>query len=149
MVELLIRDIASTNREDLLFPHLRCFDVYAGHSWASGHAKFGDGNNQESSSESMNAWYGLMLWGEVTGNTKLRDTGIFLYNTERTAVEEYWFDVSGTNFPKDFLRWLLVWFGVVRVLSLPGFQPILTVSTESIGCPLRRLQFIWEGILIM
>ena len=55
MVELLIRDIASTNREDLLFPHLRCFDVYAGHSWASGHAKFGDGNNQESSSESMNA----------------------------------------------------------------------------------------------
>jgi len=102
MVELLIRDIASTNREDLLFPHLRCFDVYAGHSWASGHAKFGDGNNQESSSEAMNAWYGLMLWGEVTGNTKLRDTGIFLYNTERTAVEEYWFDVLGTNFPKDF-----------------------------------------------
>ncbi|MDB4425677.1 glycosyl hydrolase, partial [Akkermansiaceae bacterium] len=102
MVELLIRDIASRNREDLLFPHLRCFDVYAGHSWASGHAKFGDGNNQESSSESMNAWYGLMLWGEVTENTTLRDTGIFLYNTERTAVEEYWFDVSGTNFPKDF-----------------------------------------------
>ncbi|MGB0644327.1 MAG: glycosyl hydrolase, partial [Akkermansiaceae bacterium] len=102
MIELLIRDIASRNREDRLFPHLRCFDVYAGHSWASGHAKFGDGNNQESSSESMNAWYGLMLWGEITGNTKLRDTGVFLYNTERTAVEEYWFDVSNTNFPKDF-----------------------------------------------
>lgn len=102
MVELLIRDIASTDPEDPLFPHLRCFDIYAGHSWASGHAKFGDGNNQESSSESMNAWYGLMLWGEATGNAKLRDTGIYLYNTERTAVEEYWFDVSGTNFPKDF-----------------------------------------------
>ena len=102
MVELLIRDIASTNPRDPLFPHLRCFDLYAGHSWASGHAKFGDGNNQESSSESMNAWYGMMLWGEVTQNQALRDTGIFLYNTERTAVEEYWFDVSQTNFPKDF-----------------------------------------------
>lgn len=113
MVEMLIRDIASTDRKDLLFPHLRCFDVYAGHSWASGHAKFGDGNNQESSSESMNAWYGLMLWGEVTGNTKLRDTGAFLYNTERTAVEEYWFDVSATNFPKDFPEVALgmVWGG--------------------------------------
>ena len=113
MVELVIRDIASVKKDDPLFPHLRCFDIYAGHSWASGHAKFGDGNNQESSSESMNAWYGLMLWGEVTGNDVIRDTGIFLYNTERTAVEEYWFDVSGTNFPKDFpnVALGLVWGG--------------------------------------
>lgn len=50
----------------------------------------------------MNAWYGLMLWGAVTGNSDLRDLGIFLYNTERTAVEEYWFDVSGTNFPENY-----------------------------------------------
>ncbi|MFT6594565.1 MAG: endoglucanase Acf2 [Akkermansiaceae bacterium] len=102
MVNLIIRDIASTDKKDSMFPYLRCFDLYAGHSWASGHAKFGDGNNQESSSESMNAWYGLMLWGEVTGDEELRDTGIFLYNTERTAVEEYWFDVSETNFPKEY-----------------------------------------------
>ncbi|MDB4537363.1 glycosyl hydrolase [Akkermansiaceae bacterium] len=102
MVNLLIRDIASPKKGDPLFPYLRCFDLYAGHSWASGHAKFGDGNNQESSSESMNAWYGMMLWGEATGDDVARDLGIYLYNTERTAVEEYWFDVSGTNFPKDF-----------------------------------------------
>jgi len=72
MVNLVIRDIASTKIGDPMFPPLRCFDIYAGHSWASGHAKFGDGNNQESSSESMNAWYGLMLWGEVTGRSHWR-----------------------------------------------------------------------------
>ncbi|NNM31145.1 MAG: glycoside hydrolase family 81, partial [Akkermansiaceae bacterium] len=102
MINLVIRDIASTDHDDPMFPYIRCFDIYAGHSWASGHANFGDGNNQESSSESMNAWYGLMLWGEVTGNAEIRDTGMFLYNTERTAVEEYWFDVRGANFPDDF-----------------------------------------------
>ncbi len=102
MVELLIRDMASPDQDDAMFPHLRCFDVYAGHSWASGHAKFGDGNNQESSSESLNAWYGMMLWGAATGDTRLRDLGTFLYNTERTAVEEYWFDVAETNFPDDY-----------------------------------------------
>jgi endoglucanase Acf2 len=102
MVLLLIRDIASPNQADPMFPYLRCFDKYAGHSWASGDANFADGNNQESSSESINAWYGMMLWGEATGNMAVRDTGIFLFNTERTAVEEYWFDVSGTNFPEDF-----------------------------------------------
>jgi endoglucanase Acf2 len=102
MVRLLIRDIASPERGDSMFPYLRCFDKYAGHSWASGDANFADGNNQESSSESMNAWYGMMLWGEATGDKLVRDTGIGLFNMERTAVEEYWFDVHGQNFPKDF-----------------------------------------------
>ena len=102
MVMLLIRDIAASDRSEKMFPYIRCFDKYAGHSWASGDANFADGNNQESSSESLNAWYGMILWGEATGNKLVRDTGLFLFNTERTAVEEYWFDVSGTNFPKDF-----------------------------------------------
>ena len=102
MVEHLIRDIASTERDDPMFPYLRCFDLYAGHSWASGHADFADGNNQESSSESLNAWYSMVLWGEVTGNDAIRDTGLFLFNTERTAIEEYWFDVSGSNYPESF-----------------------------------------------
>lgn len=102
MIELLIRDIASLDRNDPMFPYLRCFDKYAGHSWASGDANFGDGNNQESSSESLNAWYGMILWGQFTNNLVIRDAGIFLFNTERTAVEEYWFDVSGTNYPEGF-----------------------------------------------
>jgi endoglucanase Acf2 len=113
MVNLLARDIASPDRTDPLFPHLRCFDIYAGHSWASGDANFADGNNQESSSESLNAWYGLILWGEATGNQQLRDLGLFLFNTERTAVEEYWFDVAGSNYPSDFPNVALgmVWGG--------------------------------------
>jgi endoglucanase Acf2 len=102
MVMMVIRDIASPSRTDPMFPYIRCFDKYAGHSWASGDANFADGNNQESSSESLNAWYGLMMWGEATSNPKVRDAGLFLFNTERTAVEEYWFDVSATNYPKDF-----------------------------------------------
>jgi endoglucanase Acf2 len=113
MVKLLIRDIASPDRQDAMFPYLRCFDKYAGHSWASGDANFADGNNQESSSESLNAWYGMIMWGEATGDLGVRDLGLALFNTERTAVEEYWFDVSGTNFPKDFPNVALgmVWGG--------------------------------------
>jgi endoglucanase Acf2 len=102
MVRLLIRDAASADRADPLFPFLRNFDPYAGHSWASGHAKFADGNNNESSSEAMNAWCGLILWGEATGDRALRDLGVFLYTTEMTAVHEYWFDVHGENHPKKY-----------------------------------------------
>ncbi len=113
MVELLIRDIASPDRNDPLFPHMRCFDKFAGHSWASGNANFADGNNQESSSESLNAWYALAMWGEIIGDAAIRDTGIALFNIERTAVEEYWFDVANTNFPESFPQVALgmVWGG--------------------------------------
>lgn len=113
MVMMLIRDIASPSRTDAMFPYIRCFDKYAGHSWASGDANFADGNNQESSSESLNAWYGMMLWGEATANKMVRDTGLALFNIERTAVEEYWFDVSDTNFPKEFPQVALgmIWGG--------------------------------------
>ena len=53
IINLIIQDIANTDRQNKHFPFLRNFDPYAGHSWASGHARFADGNNQESSSESM------------------------------------------------------------------------------------------------
>jgi len=102
MVELLVRDIASPDRNDPMFPFLRNFDPYAGHSWASGTANGGDGNNQESSSEAMNAWSGLILWGQATGNTRLRDLGVYLYTTEMEAIEAYWFDVTGKNHPPSY-----------------------------------------------
>lgn len=104
MLKLLIRDIASSNRGDTLFPFLRNFDIYAGHTWASGHARFGDGNNNESSSEAMNAWTGIILLAEATGDTALRDLGIYLYTTEMNAINEYWFDVSGQNHHPSFTR---------------------------------------------
>ena len=49
MIDLLIRDCANYDRNDTRFPWMRNFDPYAGHSWASGHAGFASGNNQESS----------------------------------------------------------------------------------------------------
>lgn len=75
MIDLLIRDCANTDRTDTRFPWLRNFAPYAGHFWASGHAGFASGNNQESSSESMNFSSSLVLYGEATGNTEIRDLG--------------------------------------------------------------------------
>ncbi|MDB6031786.1 MAG: glycoside hydrolase family 81, partial [Verrucomicrobiales bacterium] len=102
MVNLLIRDIASPDRNDRLFPFMRAMDPYAGHSWASGHARFADGNNNESSSEAMNAWCGIILWGEATGDQAVRDLGIWLFTTEMNAINEYWFDAQKRNFPASY-----------------------------------------------
>ena len=98
MVEHLIRDIAAPTRNDTMYPFLRYFDPYEGHSWADGMGKNTDGNNQESSSEAMNAWAGIYLWGLVTGNNTYRDLGIYLYTTEYAGIYEYYFDVAGTTY---------------------------------------------------
>ena len=101
-VELLVRDAANWDRSDMRFPYLRHFDPYAGHSWAAGHAAFGAGNNQESSSEAMNFAAGMILWASAMGNDAMRDAGIYIYSTEHQAVEQYWFDVDQEVFPPQY-----------------------------------------------
>lgn len=98
MINMLVRDAASSNRQDSHFPYLRNFSPFAGHCWANGFASFPQGNDQESTSESMQFNSALIHWGEVTGNDSIRDLGIYLYTTEQAAVEEYWFDKNQRNF---------------------------------------------------
>ena len=101
MINFLIRDAASTDRSDTKFPFLRNFSPYAGHSWANGFATFPQGNDQESTSESMQFNSSLIHWGTVTGQDDIRDLGIFLYTTEQTSIEEYWFDIREQNFSEQ------------------------------------------------
>ena len=98
MVNHLIRDAASSDRNDSHYPFLRSFSPFAGHCWANGFATFPQGNDQESSSESMQFNSSLIHWGSITGNNEIRDLGIYLYTTEQTAIEEYWFDMYNRNF---------------------------------------------------
>jgi len=102
MVDLLVKDIANSERGGSDFPFLRNFDVYEGHSWASGVGLGAWGNNQESSSEAINAWVGLILWGEVLGDRALRDLGVWLYTSEIQAIEHYWFDLHGLVFAPEY-----------------------------------------------
>ena len=98
MINLLVRDAASSNRNDTQFPFLRNFSPYAGHSWANGFATFPQGNDQESTSESMQFASSLIHWGSITNNQEITDLGIYIYTTEQTAIEEYWFDMYERNF---------------------------------------------------
>ncbi|GAB4035806.1 MAG: hypothetical protein Fur0014_01840 [Rubrivivax sp.] len=102
MIELLIADIATTERGRADFPFLRNWDAYEAHTWANGVGKGEFGNNNESSSESINAWVGLILWGELTGNKALRDLGVYLYANEIEAINHYWFDIHGLVFAPEY-----------------------------------------------
>jgi endoglucanase Acf2 len=141
MVDLLIADIATAKRGGADFPFLRNFDPYEGHSWASGIGMGAMGNNQESSSEAVNAWAGLVLWGEINGNRELRDLGLYLYTTEIEAINHYWFDIYGKVLAPEYKNvevsqvfggmyahntW---WIDDPRQIKGINILPITTVST--------------------
>lgn len=91
VMDLLAADIAASPASDL-YPERRTFDVYASHSWASGTSPFADGNNQESSSEAVNAWAGLNLWARARGNAPLADHARWMHALEAQAARAYWTD---------------------------------------------------------
>jgi hypothetical protein len=98
VIDLLAADIASpTARKGL--PALRVYDAWAGHSWASGYSPFADGNNQESTSEAVNAWNGLALWARERGRSDLRSTAQWLLANEAAAAKTFWLDPDLKAFP--------------------------------------------------
>ena len=105
MIDVMRRDFGAHTRNDPLFPFMRNFDVYAGHSWASGEAPFGDGLNQESVSEAVNGWAGMILFAALTGNTQMRDTAIWAYTLETRSSDYYWFNsMPVSTFPAGMSR---------------------------------------------
>lgn len=105
MVNMLVKDAANPDKTDSQFPFLRTFNPYAGHSFATGLLNNEPhGNNQECSSEAMNFNASLINWGVLTNNTAIRDLGIYLYTTEQTAIEEYWFDMNDRNFSNTYAQ---------------------------------------------
>lgn len=90
LVMALIRDIANPAEDDPFFPRFRHKDWYMGYSWASGIIAFYNGRNQESTSEAVNAWYGITMYGLATANKQLEDMGKALLVTEVLGAQTYW-----------------------------------------------------------
>ncbi len=96
----LIRDIANPNPDDGYFPDFRLMDWYLGHSLAAGIFPFGNGKNQESTSEAVNAWYGISLFGLALGrqysneqeqSNSLQNLGNTLMAAEIMGAQTYWY----------------------------------------------------------
>ena len=96
MATLVAKEYANWDRNDREFPFLRTFDIWEGHSNASGFSG-PNGNNQESSSEAMQSWAGLFLLGSALGNDAMRDAGAMGFAMERAATMQYWFNYSASK----------------------------------------------------
>ena len=101
MARMVAKQYANWDRTDTTFPFLRTFDAWEGHSNAGGTSSPG-GENQESSSEAVNSWVGLFLLGAQLNDSDMMSAGAMGYTVETAAVNEYWQNMYGTNFPPGY-----------------------------------------------
>ena len=98
MVNLIARDIATSERGQDDFPFVRNFDPYEGHSWAEGNATFLVMVTTSHPRGHQRLGRARVSTGEFTGNKQMRDLGVYLYVTEIASVLNYWFDIHGIVF---------------------------------------------------
>lgn len=123
MIDALVSAIASPGA-NRIFPRLRVFDLYAGHSWASGYSDFADGNNQESTSEAIQAWYAAYLWAKETGNNELQQLSRWIYNQETDAARTYWLRLNNpapSPYKHSFVS--LLWSGKLDYATFFSTRP--------------------------
>ncbi len=90
-------------------PAQRTWSPYEGHSWASGTARFGAGNNLESISESSFAWWAAARWFTVTGRPELARPFLGRLAIESAVTGISWLP-DGDRLPTGNAR---PWSGVV------------------------------------
>ncbi len=160
-INLILRDYVNLSRNDKKFPIIRNFDFYEGHSWASGPAVFGDGNNQESVSEAVQAYYGAFLWGDVIEDEKIKEVARWIYNQEVDSSLTYWLfatkyspHFSGYKHSLFSMIWgakseFSTWFssepeakvGIELIPFTPGSQYLHEVPDETIRAHLSETSF--------
>jgi len=101
MLKLIAKQYANWDRNDAIFPYFRTFNFWRGHSYAGGTSNPNDGNNQESSSESMQAWTGLFLLGNALHDNEMIAAGAMGWAIESEAILEYWNDYYAWKLGKE------------------------------------------------
>ncbi len=130
VMDLLAADIASPT-DTGFFPQWRPFDAYASHSWASGTSPFADGNNQESSSEAVNAWAGLALWTRARGDKAMEQQATWMHSLEAQTALAYWLAPDMSAFPGFQHHIVGIGFGAKRDYATwfsPDPTAILTIQ---------------------
>ena len=135
VVDLLVDDIIGGETGTAAaasFPPFRVFSAYEGHSIASGFTTVPDGDNQESTSEAVNAWAGIAQWGMVTNRQHLVDAAVSRYALEADSARTYWLGESGRLWPAAYAHDTvgIVWGGKVDFATFFDGRPESVIGIQ-------------------
>ncbi|KAK5815981.1 endo-1,3-beta-glucanase Engl1 [Linnemannia elongata] len=103
-IDSLLRDVTNMSTNDNHFPRFRAFDWYMGHSWSQGIFVSLDGKDEESTSEDINLYYGMSLWGRVNNRPDMDNMGAMMLTIARRSIQAYFLmDDDNMNHPRAFV----------------------------------------------
>ncbi len=84
----------------LSYPKMEWMDQWSGISWVDGFIQNSlTGHNANSPWEQVQAWAGILMWGQTTGRQDVTDLGIYLYTIGLYGLEAYRYNTLGTFVP--------------------------------------------------
>ncbi|KAG6609938.1 Endo-1,3(4)-beta-glucanase 1 [Phytophthora cinnamomi] len=89
MIWTMLRDVANPSLKDHYFPRFRHFSWFHAHSYSRGVTLLDNGKDEESTSEDINFYYGMTLWGKVSGNKAVEDLGSLMLRLNAHAIRTY------------------------------------------------------------
>ncbi|CAH0477284.1 unnamed protein product [Peronospora belbahrii] len=159
LIWTMVRDVANPSNKDCYFTTFRHFSWFHGHSYSRGVALSDQGKDEESTSEDINFYYGMTMWGRVTGCKEVEDLGSLILRLNARAIRTYFLLTSdNTVHPPEIVRnhvtgiffdnkvFYNTWF-LDKVYAIHGIQmlPVLPISAI-----FRTPEFViqeWNNIL--
>lgn len=93
----ILADYAGTCKYTNLPCRARNKDAFLGFSYAGGLNEFGDSKDQESTSESVNAYLSLRKLAQATKDQPLEDLADYLLSSEIVSCQTYWHITTGST----------------------------------------------------
>ncbi|CAG8548904.1 5236_t:CDS:2 [Ambispora leptoticha] len=104
-VDSLLRDVVNPSSDDKFFPTFRTFDWFVGHSWSKGIFSSADGKDEESTSEDVNFYYAMKLWGTVSKRTNIAKLADVMLAVQARSLRNYFLmEDDNTVQPKNFIK---------------------------------------------
>ncbi|TDH64916.1 uncharacterized protein CCR75_000626 [Bremia lactucae] len=105
LIWTMLRDVANPSKKDPYYPCFRHFSWYLGHSYSHGVTSIDNGKDEESTSEDINFFYGMTLWGRVTGRKAVEDLGSLMLRLDAHAIRTYFLlKRDNTIHPPEIVR---------------------------------------------
>ncbi|CAG8500206.1 11266_t:CDS:2 [Acaulospora colombiana] len=104
-ISALVRDVANPSPADPHFPAFRAFDWYVGHSWSKGIFPSIDGKDEESTSEDVNFYYAMKLYGLTSKREKVTNLANMMLAILRRSIRNYFLmEDDNRNHPPQFVK---------------------------------------------
>jgi len=104
-VNSMIRDIFNPSKADTYFPQFRAFDWYDLHSWSHGVTPSQDGKDEESTSEDVNAYFGIQQWARLVKHKNLEKTAAMALSLlAHSAANLFLMKDNNKVHPADYIR---------------------------------------------